>query len=109
MQVRVGLGTMKGASMRTSKLAQKEIEALSPGEHDLLRYVRRLKKPISIQSLARQPEFHGWDHESLKMLIDRLQERNMVTWDGREVGPSYAKAAEELSERVFERFVQNQE
>ena len=95
--------------MRTSKLAQRELEALSPGELDLVRFLRRHKKPIAIKDLARKPEFHGWDHESLKMMIDNLLGRNMVSWEDGMVGPSFVKAAEELSERVVERFAAEQE
>jgi hypothetical protein len=43
------------------------------------------------------------------MMVDSLLGRNMVTWDGNMVGPSFMKAAEELSERVAARFAQGQE
>lgn len=72
-----------------AQLAEKELKALSPGELDLLRFVRRHPKPISLRELTRKPEFHGWDLESLKVLAERLRGRNMVTWDGMAVGPSY--------------------
>jgi hypothetical protein len=42
-------------------------------------------------------------------MVDNLLGRNMVTWDGNAVGPSFVKAAEELSERVAERFVMENE
>ena len=95
--------------MKRSKLAQRELEALSPGELDLVRFVRHHKKPISIKELARKPEFHGWDHDSLRMMVNNLWGRNMVTWDGDLVGPSFVKSAEELSERVAGRFSAEQE
>lgn len=91
---------------RSSKLAQKELEALSPGESTLLRHVRRLKKPVPLRNLSKLPEFHGWDPDSLRMTIDRLQDRGMVSWDGSMVGPSFVKSAEELSDRVADRFVE---
>jgi hypothetical protein len=90
-----------------SKLAQKELEALSPGESTLLRHLHRLKKPATLRTLSKLPDFHGWDHGSLEMLIDSLKNMGMVSWDGKMVSPLYRTAEALIPERVVDRFVKD--
>jgi hypothetical protein len=89
----------------TSKLAQRERMAFTPGENTLLRHVRTINKPVSLRQLAKVPAFHGWDPETLVIMLSRLQDSGMVSWDGALVGPPTFRHAAD-SEEVVRKFLE---
>lgn len=54
---------------------------VSPGELALLKLIQQ-KGPMKLRKVQKDPQFHGWDLDSIKAVITRLSGLGMLTLKG---------------------------